>query len=73
MSNRAAGTPETLLPIAARIGDERASFRVTWSSLVIEQETLVYGRRQSHAQPIIPPDLREIAAQPGEFRRYAPH
>lgn len=23
MSNRAAGTPETLLPIAARIGDER--------------------------------------------------
>ena len=71
MSNRAAGTPEASLPIAAGIGDERASSRVAWSSLAIEQETLVCCRRQSHAQPVIPPDLREKAAQSGEFRRWA--
>jgi hypothetical protein len=71
MSNRTAGAPGTLLPIAARIGDERVSSPVTWSSLAIEQETLVCRRRQSHAQPIIPPDLREKAAQSGEFRRSA--
>jgi len=64
MSNRVAGAPETLLPIAARIGDERVSFPVTWSSLAIEQETLVCSRRQSHAQPIIPPDLREKPRSP---------
>lgn len=69
MSKRAAGTPETLLPIVARIGDERVSSPVTWSSLAIEQETLAYNRRQSHAQPIIPPDLGKKAAQSGEFRR----
>ncbi len=58
MSNRAAGTPETLLEIAARIGDKRVSSPLTWNLLAIEQETLVCSRRQSHAKPIIPPDLR---------------
>src|ERR1019366_3345422 len=71
LSNRSADTPGTSLPIAARIGDERASSPVTWSSLTFEQETLVCIRRQSHAQPIIPPDLREKAVQSGEFSRWA--
>ena len=63
MSNHAADAPETSLPIVARIGNERVSSPVTWSSLPIEQETLVRGRRQRQAQLIVPPDLSEKAAQ----------